>query len=465
MRRPNALLVVLALTIVAVSGPATAARDTLIVGMPTDVPIFDTHKATGLHNGSILNQVSEPLVRLTTEGTVVPWLVESWEQSKDGRTWSLHLRKGVKFTDGTPFNADAVRFNLERFRKHSIGKATLAMVEAMEPAGEHTLKVTTRAPYAPFINSLGYHWIVVYSPLQVQKVGDENLHTAPVGTGPYKFVHHKRGQEVRLEANDQYWGGRPKIRAIVSRPYPDVSARLLALESGDVDLIFHVPPQDAARLARNRNLAVHTPASARVIWIYLNTQWGPFKDKRVREALYYAIDREAIVKNIFAATASVLHSPGPIGAYGYTAQYDRYAYNPDKARQLLKDAGQASLAFTIHHSPGRYLLSGQVLEAVQGYLKQVGVSVKIVDLEWGTFLSCRRSPSRRTSFRPPTSAGARPTATSTAPSRTSARRSGVRRGTTCRSTRVTSSTGCSPSSSPRSTPRSGSRRSIGCRTS
>ncbi len=128
MRRPNALLVVLALTIVAVSGPATAARDTLIVGMPTDVPIFDTHKATGLHNGSILNQVSEPLVRLTTEGTVVPWLVESWEQSKDGRTWSLHLRKGVKFTDGTPFNADAVRFNLERFRKHSIGKATLAMV-------------------------------------------------------------------------------------------------------------------------------------------------------------------------------------------------------------------------------------------------------------------------------------------------------------------------------------------------
>lgn len=390
MRR---LVVALAgVLLLVVVGTAPASKDTLIVGMPTDIPIFDTHKATGLHNGGILNQVSEPLVRLTSEGKVVPWLVESWEQSKDGRTWTLHTRKNVKFTDGTPFNAEAVRVNLERFRKHSIGKATLAMVKTMEVAGEHVLKITTEAPFAPFINSLGYHWIVVYSPTQIQKVGDDNLHTAPVGTGPFKLVYHKRGQEVRLEANEQYWGGKPKLRAIVSRPYPDQSARMLALESGDVDLIFHVPPQEAARLAKIPTLHVSTPPSARVIWLYLNTQKDPFRDKRVRQALYYAIDREAIVKNIFAGTAKALHSPGPVGSNGYTDQYDRYGYNPAKARQLLKEADVANLAFTVHHSPGRYLLSDQVLEAVQGYFKQVGVAMKVVDVEFGTLSQMGAQP-------------------------------------------------------------------------
>ncbi len=240
------------------------AKDTLVIGMPTDVPIFDTHKATGLHNGSILNQVSENLVRLTTKSELLPWVVESWEQSRDGRTWTLHLRKGIKFTDGTALTAEAVKVNLERFLKYSIGKASLAMLDSMEAVNDTTLKMTTKAPYAPLMNTLGYVWIVVYSPAQIKKLGDDNFFTAPVGSGPFKLVQHKRGQEVRLEANDDYWAGKPRLRTIVSRPCPDVSARMLALESGDVDLIFHVPPQEAARLGKNPNLAVHTPPSARV---------------------------------------------------------------------------------------------------------------------------------------------------------------------------------------------------------
>jgi peptide/nickel transport system substrate-binding protein len=378
-----ALLALLAL-VFAPLGPAAAEKDTLTIGMPSDVPIFDTHRATGLYNGSVLNQVSEPLVLLSSKGEAQPWLAESWEQSKDGKTWTIKLRKGVKFTDGTPLTAEAVKFSLERFRKHSIGKATLAVVESITAVDEHTLRLTTRAPYAPLANTLGYHWIVVYSEAQIKKVGDENLHTAPVGSGPFKFVHHKRGQEVRLEANDQYWAGKPRLRTVISRPYPDISARVLALESGDVDLIFQVPPQEAARLARNPNLVVYTPPTARVIWLYLNTQKEVFKDRRVRQALYHAIDRAAIVKSVFAGTATPLHSPGPAGSYGYTETHDHYGYDPEKARRLLREAGQPSLTFTVHHTPGRYLLSGQVLEAIQGYLKQVGVTMKIMDLEWGT---------------------------------------------------------------------------------
>src|SRR5262249_61497426 len=122
---------------------------------------------------------------------------------------------------------------------------------------------------------------------------------------------------------------------------------MLALESGDVDLIFQVLPQEAARLGKNPNLVVYTPPSARVIWIYLNTQREPFKDKRVRQALYYAIDREAIVKSLFAGTARRLHSPGPAGRHGYSGAYDHYGYDPAKAERLLPAAGPPHLHFPI----------------------------------------------------------------------------------------------------------------------
>jgi ABC-type transport system substrate-binding protein len=161
MRVLATLLALIAL-LLASPGPAPAGKDTLTIGMPSDVPIFDTHKATGLYNGSILNQVSEPLVLLSSKGEAQPWLAESWEQSRDGKSWTIKLRKGVKFTDGSPLTAEAVKFSLERFRKHSIGKATLAIVETITAVDEHTLRLTTKAPYAPMINTLGYHWIVVH---------------------------------------------------------------------------------------------------------------------------------------------------------------------------------------------------------------------------------------------------------------------------------------------------------------
>ena len=123
-----------------------AAKDTLVIGMPTDVPIFDSHKVTGLHNGGITNQVSENLVKFGPKGEVVPWLAESWTQSRDGKTWTLKLRRNVRFTDGTPFTAEAVRLNIERFRKYSVGKTALAMVEAIEAVDDQTVRFTTKAP-------------------------------------------------------------------------------------------------------------------------------------------------------------------------------------------------------------------------------------------------------------------------------------------------------------------------------
>ncbi len=233
----------------------------------------------------------------------------------------------------------------------------------------------------------------MYSPAQIQKVGDDKLHTAPVGTGPYKFVHQKKGQEIRLEANEGYWGGRPRLKAIVSKPYPDAGARVLALESGDVDLIFNVAPQEVARLSKNLNLQVLSPPVAPVIWVYFNTQKEPFKDKHVRQALMYAIDREAIAKNIFAGLANVLTSPAPPGTHGHTDKFNPYRYEPEKAKELLRAAGYPNgFSFSLHYTPGRYLLSTEVVEAMQGLFSRIGVTMRVVSAEWGAFSQMLAQP-------------------------------------------------------------------------
>jgi ABC-type transport system substrate-binding protein len=239
-----------------VVGTAPAAKDTLVVGLPADMPIFDAGQAASPRIGGILGQVAEPLVRLTRDGTVVPWLVEAWEPSTDGRGWTLHTRRGVTFTDGTRFDAEALRVNLERSRAHAAGRAALAMVTSMAVAGEHALDVTTDAPFAPLARSLGHQGLAVYSPTQLLEGDEDGGPAPPVGTGPFKLEPAARGHEVRLEANDRYWGGKPKLRAIVIRPYPDAEACIRALERGDVDLVPHLPPPEAARLAGNLALIV-----------------------------------------------------------------------------------------------------------------------------------------------------------------------------------------------------------------
>ena len=186
--------------------------------------------------------------------------------------------------------------------------------------------------------------------------------------------------------------GKPKIKNITFRMIPEMSARILGLESGDLDLIDAIAPQDAERLAKNTKLQILNPPSAGLIRLYFNTQKGPLTNKLVRQALNYAVDKESIVKNIFLGKATVGHSWAPEGTFGYTGEYDVYKYDPAKAKALLQQAGVSNLKFTLMHSPGRYLLSTEVSEVIKSQLAQVGVTMEIQNLEWGTFSSVTKLP-------------------------------------------------------------------------
>jgi peptide/nickel transport system substrate-binding protein len=288
--------------------------------------------------------------------------------------------------DGNVLSAEDVRYSIERFRKFSIGAAQLEMVKTLEVMPGNKLKLSMDAPFSPLLPTLAYNTIGIYSKAAAEKAGDEDFGKAPVGPGPYRFAEQKKGESVRLEAFDDYWAGKPKLKTLIVRAIPEMGARTLALESGDVDLIFNVGPQDAQRLGQNPQLTVLTPPSARLDRLSFNVTKPPVDNKLVRQAIAYGIDRDAIVKSIFLGMATVSHSPGPEGAFGYTGDYDVYRYNPGKARELLAQAGLPNgLSLKFHFSPGRYLLDQNVVEAMKAQLAQVGVRMEVTSMEWGAF--------------------------------------------------------------------------------
>jgi len=365
----------------------------LVLSLGTDPPIFDSALATGIPNLGIILLVSETLTRISPGGgEVLPALAVSWSVSSDGKTWTFKLRPGVRFHDGTPFNAEAVKFNVERIldpATRAPARPAFTMIDRVVPVDETTVQMITAGPFAPLPAQLAYAPIAMNSPTQVKKLG-ANYFTAPVGTGPFKFVHHQKGREVRLVANKEYWGGVPYLEGVLMRPIPETAARIMALEAGEVDAVYHVPPRDAARLRANPKFAVLTPPPQRKIFIGMNVQWGPFKDKRVRQALNYAVDKKAIVDKIFLGLAKITDSPVPHTGYGYFP-IKAYEYNPARARQLLAEAGYPNgFRATLHYGPGRFLLDTEVVEAVQFYLAAVGVKMEIIRMEWGAYQAVLR---------------------------------------------------------------------------
>ena len=389
------LLVAVSLLIVGAWPGATTrgqSKDALVIALPIEVPTPDVHKSTGLPVLGVIAQISDSLVVLDEKGKVTPWLAESWTEEDGGRSLVFKIRNNVKMHDGGTLSAEDVAFSVDRFRKISIGRSALAPVESITALPGNKVKVTTKAPFAPLLRTFSYQTIAIYSKTAVERAGDEEFSKRPMGPGPYKFVRLVRGDRMELEAFDQYWAGKPKIKRIIVRYVPDISARVAALESGDVDVIHDFTPQDAERIKTNPNLVFINPPSAGFIRFNMNTQRPPFNEVRVRQAMAYAIDREGIVRQIFSGLAKVAHSPVPANAFGYVDTYDIYRHNPERAKQLLQEAGAPNLTFTFSYGAGRYLMDKEVVEAVQAQLAKIGVTMRINQMEWGQFSALIRQP-------------------------------------------------------------------------
>jgi len=369
-------------------------KQSLTIGMNADLNIFDPHRAMGLPQMGIIRLVTETLTDIDQKsGKPIPVLAESWESS--GATkWTFRLRKGVKFHDGTPFNAAAVKYNFERLMNPDTKAGSrglwMDIIKSMQVVDDYTLIFNT-APCPAFPALLDYPPAGMISPTQGEKLGLD-FYKQPIGTGPYKFVEHISGKQIKLVANDQYWGGVPKIKEIVAKPIVETAARVMALEAGDFDVVFYVPPHEAKRLGANPKMQIIEGIPTRNFIIQLNCAWGPLKDIKVRQALNYAIDKKAILDRIFMGKGQVMDSWIPPNVFGYSKGKD-YPYDPARAKKLLAEAGYPNgFDVTLHYGKGVLLLDTETVEAVQSYLKEVGVNAKIVETDWPTFSVLLRDP-------------------------------------------------------------------------
>ncbi|MGB9586032.1 MAG: ABC transporter substrate-binding protein, partial [Anaerolineales bacterium] len=382
--------------------PAFAAKDDVVVGLVAEPVSFDVPTVTDLNTMRVLRRIFEGLTELKL-GTyeVGPGLAESWTISPDGKSYTFNLRKGVKFHDGTPFNAQAVKYCLERQidPKHPqyagsaypYAKSFLGNVESIQVLDDYTIRFILKTPLSPFIHYLAHNALRIMSPESLKKYGKE-VRKNPAGTGPFKLKEWTPGVRVVLERNTQYWGGVPKIRNLIYVPIIEAQARLSAIRTGEVDLTVDVPTDSLPILRKDPNIIVAEATSAAVWYVVLNTQKTnpPFNNKLVRQAMNYAVNKEAIVKDILKGTGIVSHSPmSPIyGKYHLKAsEVKTYPYDPAKAKELLKQAGYPNgftCNFIVPESGSGMQSPMEMATVIQANLAAVGIKCNIQTFEWGT---------------------------------------------------------------------------------
>jgi peptide/nickel transport system substrate-binding protein len=326
----------------------------IVYGLTLTPSGIDPHIDASSELGIPLTSVYDPLVWLTPDGKFIPGLAESWEISEDGLTYTFHLRKDVTFHDGTPFDAAAVRFSLDRIvdpeTKSRKARGMLGPYDRTEIVDEHIARVHFKEPYAPFLTSLSTVYLAMVSPEAVSEWGN-GYQFHQVGTGPFVFQEYVPKDHLTLERNPDYdWApslfdhqGPPKLEQVTFRFYTDPATRVLALESGEADVMGEIPPQDAVRLDENSDYGV-IPISipGQPLQFFMNTQNSPLDDQRVRQALIYAVDRPEIVRTVFREYSPAAYGPLTRPTFAYDRGIEGlYAHDPGKAAALLREAGWA----------------------------------------------------------------------------------------------------------------------------
>ena len=374
---------------------------TLIWGRGGDSVNLDLAQATDGESIKAGIQIYENLVKFGDNSMdIEPQLATSWSVSEDGLTWTFKLRKGVTFHDGTPFNAEAVYHSFARIIDedhpyHEHGKwrylsLSLGPVKEIKVLDEYTIALITEKPYAPLINNLALWLCPIVSPAAMEKYGDQ-IGRNPVGTGPFTFEKWIKDDQIILKRNQDYWGDNAHVESIILKSIPEPSSRLMALQSGTIDIADDLDPDSISLVKQKDSLAVMEKPSVNVGYLALNTEKPHLQDVRVRQAINHAIDKETLIQTIYQGLAIPAKNPYPPSIWGYNEDIEPYAYDPDKARKLLQEAGIGSdTTLELWAMPvSRAYMPEPVktAELIQAYLSAVGLKAKIVRMDWGTYLN------------------------------------------------------------------------------
>ena len=330
---------------------------------------------------AVNDNIYETLMARTPQGNLVPGLAAEIPTLLDPETWEVKLRPGISFHNGEPFNADAVVFSVKRIIDPEFNSEQISFFETIKDAekvDDLTVKVSTNGPDPILLSRL--YWMKMVPPAYTKEA---DFATAPVGTGPYKFVQWTRGQEITLEANADYWGDSPEIQQVTYRFVGEPGTRLAGLMAGEFDIITNLLPEFKEQVPQ----AIHVLGLEHPILI-LNADGGPTKDVRVRQALNYAVDKDALAEGLFEGFAEVaqgqLLSPS---FFGFNKDVGPYPYDPEKAKALLKEAGAEGVTIELIGTAGRWLKDRELIESVAAYWQDIGIDTKVRIFEFTEYLN------------------------------------------------------------------------------
>ena len=397
--------VVLALGLLALAGPAVPAAEaqaggTLVLGLDQEPPTLDPHASPSAVTYQIIASVTESLAHKAPDGKLVPWLAESWTTSKDGRSVTFKLRRDVKFHDGTPFNADAVKFNFDRIvdPKFKAGgsRAQLSGYAGSKVLDEFTVQVSFETPYAPFLTYAAAGTLSMVSPKAVKETGDQ-VHTRPIGTGQFMIKEYVAKDHATMVRNAGYnrkapWSDRSgpaQLETVVWKFIPEAGTRVTTLESGETHGVYNVPAQSLPRLEKNTAVRIEKapwPGVPR-IWL-LNITKPPMDDVRVRRAINYAIDKEAFLATVYKGTGLKASSPLTTVMLDDPSLKAAYPFDLAKAKALLGEAGWQPGADGVRTKGGQRLEivlnaieygggTDPTAQLIQSLLGEAGIEVKI----------------------------------------------------------------------------------------
>ncbi|WP_234817021.1 MULTISPECIES: ABC transporter substrate-binding protein [Mycolicibacterium] len=379
-----------------------------VIAIESEADILDPQVAGGWVTWRINRQIFEPLVdedlSIPSEQATVPplrpGLAESWDISADGLEYTFHIRRGVKFHDGTPLDAQAVEYNIRRmwdknspmYSARAAGQTSFVwkFVESVKTVDDHTVKVRLTQPFSEFLRMLaqgGNGSTAIMSPTALQTYGDD-IADHPVGTGPFKFKERIRGERIDLVRNDDYWGTVPAIDGVVFRPLPDPSARTAALRSGDVDMIA-VPNPDSIDNLVNEGYQLSEGTPPHTWYLSFNMKDRYTSIPEVREAINLAVDREGMARDLLRGSVNPAYGVQALSAGGYVERRDAYERNLDQARKLLASVGLAdgfeTTLITSTDGSGQ-IMPAQMAEFIQQNLAEIGINLHIQTQEWISYL-------------------------------------------------------------------------------
>lgn len=368
----------------------SSGRTELIIGLEADAATLLANTQQNYVTDVQIRNIYDALIDRDSKGDLIPGLATSWTNI-DELTWELTLREGVTFHNGTSFTADDVKFSMDYILNEankSFYRARWTDVKEVKVISPYKVQILTVQPFPTILQRIADD-ILIMSAAYCKEAGLEKAAAQPVGTGAYKFVKWSRDDSLQLEANDAYWQGVPSIKQLTFKYIPEFSTRLSALISDEVHLIKNIPVDSVEAVSNNSTSKIATVESARINFMILNSHYdGPLKDKKVRQAISYAVDVDSILASVLNGYGKRMTGPLP----EFNPEYHKgtvYSYNPDKAVELLKEAGYepSQLQIQLDTSNGRYPMDSHVSQAIASQLQKIGIKVNVQVNEWGTHVN------------------------------------------------------------------------------